>query len=303
MANVFVIGDLNIDLHCHVKKLPSRGEEVHSDSMSLSIGGNAANFAVTMGRLGVQPEFYSCTGNDALSGFLKRELESAGVRPVLKDVDKNNGFTIATVFRSGERRFISNKGASGMLNVKDLKPIIEKLGTGDIVYIGGFFHLHGLVKGFPGFLSACRKKGATTMFDFTFHEKGGFSLFKDFARYLDMVFLNEDELRRLGSANVRGSGRMSRLGVRDVIVKLGKRGSLFYTNGMLTRAPAVKAKAVDTTGAGDVFNAAFVYGFMNGMLPEQCLRLGNWVAGYKISRTGIEVPERDKFHAFLKKLE
>jgi sugar/nucleoside kinase (ribokinase family) len=302
MAKVFVVGDLNIDVLCQVRGLPSRGKEIHADSIDFSLGGNAANFAVTLGKLGVQPEFYSCIGNGHSSGFLREELEQAGVKSILREVQGNSGVTVSMVFRDGRRGFISNKGASGMLRVQDLKPILERIEPGDILYVGGFFHLPGIAKGLPGFLGSAKRKGATLMFDFTFDETHSSGRFRDFAKYLDMVFLNEDELNRLES-RVRGSsGKMSRLGVRDVIVKLGRRGSLFYTNGMITREPALKVRAIDTTGAGDVFNAAFVYGFMDGLLPEQCLKLGNWVAGWKVQRTGIEVPPRDRVHDFLKKL-
>jgi len=86
MGRVFVLGDLNVDMLCHVKAMPARGGEVHADSIRFSIGGNAANFAVALGRLGVRPEFYSCIGDDFSSDFLRRELKSSGVKPVLREV-------------------------------------------------------------------------------------------------------------------------------------------------------------------------------------------------------------------------
>jgi sugar/nucleoside kinase (ribokinase family) len=302
MGSVFVVGDLNVDMLCHVRRMPGRGEEVHADSIRLSVGGNAANFAVALGRLGVRPEFYSCVGDDFSTGFLRREFESAGVRPRLKTVPGGNGYTAAFVFRSGERRFVSNKGASGMLRVRHLEPLLKRIRPGDIVYSGGLFHLPGLAKGFAGFARAAKKKGATLMFDFTFDETGCSGCFSSFARELDMVFMNETELKRYGRDMKRSLERVSGLGVRDVIVKLGSRGSLFYTNGMVKREPARRVKAIDSTGVGDVFNAAFVYGFMSGLLPEQCLRLGNWVAAWKVARTGITVPPRDEASAFMRKL-
>ncbi len=304
MGSIFVVGDLNTDMLCHVRAMPARGEEVHADSMRFSVGGNAANFAVALGKLGVRPEFYSCIGDDFSSGFLRRELGSSGVRPVLRKVSGSNGYTVAFVFRGGNRRFVSNKGASGLLSVEDLKPVLEGIRPGDIVYTGGLFHLPGLARGFAGFARAAKKRGATLLFDFTSDETGCSGGFRDFARHLDMVFMNELELKRLGRGDIRKSlERVSGLGIRDVIVKLGSRGSLFYTNGMLRREPARKVKVVDTTGAGDVFNAAFVYGFMNGLLPEQCLKLGNWVAAWKVARTGIGVPPRERVSAFMRKLE
>jgi sugar/nucleoside kinase (ribokinase family) len=304
MGRVFVLGDLNVDVLCHVKKMPGREVEVHADSMDFSVGGNAANFAVVLGRLGVRPEFYSCVGDDFSSGFLRRVLESSGVRPVLREVPGSNGCTVAFVFSGGNRRFVSNKGASGLMKAQDLRPVLEGIRPGDIVYTGGLFHLPGLARGFAGFVRAARKKRATLMLDFSFDETGCSRDFEGFARHLDMVFMNESELRRFGRGDIKKSlGRVSGLGIRDVIVKLGSRGSLFYTNGMLDREPARRVKVVDTTGAGDVFNAAFVYGFMSGLLPKQCLRLGNWMAAWKVARTGISVPPRERISAFIGKLK
>ena len=304
MGRVFVLGDLNVDMLCHVKAMPAREEEVHADSMRFSIGGNAANFAMALGKLGVRPEFYSCIGDDFSSGFLRRELESSGVRPRLREVPGSNGYTVVFVFRNGRRCFVSNKGASGMLRAGDLDPILERIRPGDIVYTGGLFHLPELARGFAGFARAAKKRGATIMFDFTFDETGCSGGFRGFARHLGMVFMNESELKRLGGSDLKKSLReVSGLGIRDVIVKLGSKGSLFYTNGMLKREPARKVRVVDSTGAGDVFNAAFVYGFMSGLLPEQCLRLGNWVAAWKVDHTGITVPSRERVSAFVRKLK
>lgn len=232
-----------------------------------------------------------------------KELESAGVKHRLRQVPGSNGYTLAFVFPDGERRFVSNKGGSGMMEVSDLTPILKGIRPGDIVYAGGYFHLPGLSKGFAGFLKSAKNKGATLMFDFTFHEKGCTKYFRDFAGYMDMVFMNDDELKRLGKGTIKKTLEwMSGLGVRDIIVKQGKRGSVFYTNGMLIREPSEKVRAVDSTGAGDVFNAAFVYGFITGLLPEECLRLGNYAASWKVARSGIEVPPREKIHSFVKKM-
>ena len=303
MGNVFVVGGLNVDARCVVRRVPEKGEEEHSESVSFSIGGNAANFAVALGKLGAGPELYSCIGKDFSTGFLKASLEEAGVKARLREVEGQNGYTIALIFRDGNRSFISNKGACYALRAKDLGPLLDSIKPGDIVYTGGLFHLPGLAGGYERFLMDAKKRGATMMFDFTFDETGCSGCFRRLARHLDMVFMNERELIKHGGKDRKKALKIiSGLGVRDIIVKLGERGSMFYTNGMLRREPARKVKVLDTTGAGDVFNAGFVYGFMSGLLPEQCLKLGNWAAAWTITRTGIDVPPRDRVSAFMKRL-
>lgn len=303
MGNVFVVGEMNVDVRCAVRRLPGKGEEERAESVGFSIGGNAANFAVALAGLGARPELHSCIGNDFSTGFLKRSLSEAGVKARLKGAEGSNGYTLAFVFGDGNRSFVSNKGACYDMKTTDLEPLLERIKPGDIVYTGGLFHLPGLARGYGGFLRKAKKRGATLMFDFTFDDTGCSGCFRGFAKLLDMAFLNGRELERYGG---RGSDkalrRISGFGVRDIIVKLGEKGSMFYTNGMLKREPAARVKVMDTTGAGDVFNAGFVYGFMSGFLPEQCLRLGNWAAAWTITRTGIAVPPRDKVSAFMKRL-
>ncbi len=301
MGNVFVVGDLNVDMLLYVKGLPSNGEERYAERINFSIGGNAANFAVALGRIGARPEFYSCMGDDFSSPYLRRQLEDAGVSLILKEVPGANGYTTAFVLPNGERTMVSNKGASGELVVRDLEPLLEKIRPGDIVYVGGLFHLPKLTKGFGGFLKSARERGATTMFDFTFDCRGCSDSFRGFAEHLDMVFLNEGETKRLGKGDLKESlKRISGMGIKNIITKLGARGAVFFTNGMLKKQPGERINVVDSTGAGDVFNAGFVYGFMSGLNSDQCLRLGNMVGAWKVSHSGISVPPRDSVADFIK---
>jgi sugar/nucleoside kinase (ribokinase family) len=302
VAGVFVIGDLNIDIICSLKRMPKSEGEVHSDSIDLSIGGNAANFAVALARLGQRPEFYSCIGEDWVSGFLRSELESTGVKPRLRTYPGQSGISIAFVMGGGRRSYVSNKGVSEGLSVKDLEPILKRIRPGDLVYAGGLFHLPKLMKSFKGFASRARKKGAVLMFDFTFDDRGCSDCFPDLAKHLDMVFLNRDELNKFSRGSLEKSlKKISSLGVRDVVVKLGSKGSAFYTNGMLRTRPGHKVRAVNPVGAGDVFNAGFVYGYLSGLSSESSLELGNWIAAWKLVRKGIEVPDRKRLVDFLKK--
>lgn len=303
MGNVFVVGDLNVDVLLYMDGLPRRGEEMHANRINFSLGGNSANFAFALGKLGMKPKFYSAIGNDFSRDLLIKVLTDAGVDTRLKEFSGHNGYTIAMVEKGGERSFISNKGACLNLTAKDLDPVLEAVKPGDIVYSGGLFHLPELAKGFPSFLNKARKKGATTMLDLTFDSMGCSDCFPKLSKYLDMVFLNETEAKRFGKGSLDKSlGVLKRMGITDIIVKMGSKGSLFHARDFTMKQPASKVKAVDTTGAGDIFNAGFVYGFMSGLNPDQCLKLGNWVAGYKVAKSGLKVPPREDVIEFVRKL-
>jgi sugar/nucleoside kinase (ribokinase family) len=299
-SRVFVIGDLNVDMLLYLKGLPPIGEEKHAKNIEFSVGGNAANFATAMGKMGGIPEFYSCIGNDFSSGYLLKTLRKSGVNARLKEIPSYNGYTAAFVLPDGERTLVSNKGASGAMTVADLDEVLERISPGDIVYVGGLFHLPELSKGFADFLKRAKKRGSVNMLDFTFDSMGCSDCFEDLIPYLDLVFFNEDETKRLGKGDIeRSIERISEMGVRKIVTKLGRRGSMYFENGIMEKQPANRVEVKDSTGAGDVFNAGFVLGYMSGLKPVHCLRLGNIAGAYKVCRTGIMVPPKDDITEFI----
>jgi len=300
VARVFVVGDINIDILCNYREIPDIGEEAHLDSVNISIGGNAANFAVALGKLGERPELFAVIGNDFACDYLLDTLRGSGVKANLKRLDKTNGYSIVFVNQSGERFILSNKGASGEITVGDLEGVVEKTKDGDIVYVGGYFHLRKLHEGFPDFLRRIKRKKGLVFFDMCFDKHGTWmESLKGLLGYIDLVFMNEKELSMISGGDPEA---LPGLGIKQAVVKLGKKGSMYCSGNQIIREEAFKVRAVDTTGAGDVFNAGFVYGYAKGLTPERCLKLGNFVAGKKVQHHGIVVPKKEEVERFMRGL-
>jgi glucosamine-6-phosphate deaminase len=298
---LFAVGDLCVDVLQEIRSGPKFGEEHALRDLDFSIGGNAANFAVVSSRLGLDPLLISAIGRDFSTAFLGKELRSSGVRSSLISSAKENAYSSIEVSRTGERAIQSVKNCLNDITASRVgRALLPKLSEGDFVFFGGFFHLVNLRPGFKGLLEKIKRKRAVVCFDVCF-DTGGKWKIGGLLPYIDYLFLNEVELRhitRSGSKNVRAMSLMKK-GAGAVVLKQGRKGATLYEHGLDPFASsAVKVKVLDTTGAGDAFNAGYVYGLMRGWSHRNCLLAGNFVASRNIQGHGPVSPSSrsvDKF--------
>ncbi|MBI4209992.1 MAG: 6-phosphogluconolactonase [Candidatus Diapherotrites archaeon] len=280
------------------------GEEHAARDFRCAIGGNAANSAMALSGLGIDVSLVSAIGKDAFTPFLRRELSKGGVRQVLSRLDSPNGVSTIFVRAGGERAIISHKGCLLGLDSRMVsRSLLPRISRGDIVLFGGYFHLPGMRKGFTGLLKAIRRKGAIACLDACFDEYGTWKA-RHFARHIDYFFLNELELSRItrsGKNTRAGVERLLSWGAGNVILKRGRRGAEFHSASGHAYAKACNVRAINATGAGDFFNAGFLYGLLRGFSPENCLLCGNFVAGQKISRQDYFIPRKKTLADFLAK--
>jgi len=137
-------------------------------------------------------------------------------------------------------------------------------------------------------VSKLRKRGLTTSWDFGWNEpltndRG----LTDLIDALDFVFVNEHEARLYtGSTTLEQSIPEWRGRKAITIVKLGEAGAVWLAPDRDIHVDAPSVKVVDTTGAGDSFNAGFLVAWMNGKTPEQCLTAGNRVGAAATRQAG-----------------
>jgi ribokinase len=119
---------------------------------------------------------------------------------------------------------------------------------------------------------------------------------------VDVFFLNQIELQKFCKETSVKSAikKLQDMGLKGIVLKLGKKGSVYYSPTQTYREPAMKVKCRDSTGAGDVFNAGFVFGYLKKLNPSNCLKIGNFVAGEKIQHYGIVVPTQKEMNRFIK---
>ncbi len=307
MQRVFVLGDTNLDIICNIDKIPKEGQEFNIDSINFSIGGNGANFSVALGKLGINVYFFSVLGNDFSTEFLTGELWSSGVKPNLFRSDSTNGYSIVLVHKDGERRILSNKGATEKLNLGMFKDdMLKEILEGDVLFIPGFFHHRNLHKDLEGFLGILKERGVRVMFDLCFDKSNMWmGALQRYIQYIDVLFLNKTELHGLTKEKdiYRGIKKLHESGLERIVLKMGEEGSAYFSKDKSFRENALKVKCMDSLAAGDIFNAGWVYGFINGRDERTCLKLGNFVAGRKIQHHGIVIPSRKDVRDFIGKLK
>ena len=300
---LFAVGDLCVDVLQGMGEEARFGEEQSLRSLHFSIGGNAANFAVIASKLGMRPTLVSVVGSDFATGFLKKELSKAKVKNRLFKSSLPNSFSLIRVDKKGERAILSAKNCLSEITAKKVeKALLPKLSAGDIVFFGGFFHLLNLRKEFIQLLKKIRRKGATVCFDTCFDTTGKWSVHA-FLPFIDFLFVNELELKHISKGNST-SKRVQHLfnkGACFMVVKQGKAGATLFAQDVSMRFPAQKTKAVDTTGAGDAFNAGFVFGLMHNRPLDKCMIAGNFVAATKIRQHRLAAPSAKELAKRVKK--
>ena len=300
---VFAVGDLCIDV-LYSSKGRRVGEEHHLSSLDFSVGGNAANFAFLCARLGLHPKLYTIMGKDFGTPFLMHSLKSEKLDLYLAKSPLKNSYSLVWVNKRGERAIESIKNCLKDLTVEWVqKRLMKKVKPGDIVVFGGFFHLKNFRKGFGSLLKKLKGKGVTICFDTCFDTFGNWNV-QPYLPFIDFLFTNETELKRIsrgGSMHQRIVWLLGR-GADTIVVKKGVRGaSIFKGAKRLFSMPALKTKVVDTTGAGDAFNAGFVFGLVHGWSMQRCIFAGNVVAARKIRQHGLATPNKVELKRIVEK--
>ncbi|MCW2890664.1 MAG: carbohydrate kinase [Actinomycetia bacterium] len=277
--DLLVIGDCNPDVLVLGDDLtPAFGqEEKLVDSMSLVVGGSASITAVAAARLGLRVALVAAIGDDAAGHFMLAELARAGVDTEVMAVraELPTGMTVA-LSRGDDRAILTAAGAIGTLTPADVPA--DLLIRARHVHVSSYFLLErSLGPGLAALLAAARTGGASTSLDTNWDPAGtwGADFFPDVLAQTDLLLPNEAEALRIAGTTTLPEAIASLTKAGGAIaVKLGARGALYANGPQQYLATAPQIAAVDTTGAGDCFNAGLLAGLLNGFEPPDALALG-----------------------------
>jgi len=273
-ADLLVVGDLNIDFLGMIPFLPEADEEVVVDPLESYLGGSGANFSVIATRLGLKVSFYSAIGKDANGQALLTLVKENGVSTdhikLVKDLP--TGMVFGVIEPSGIRRLFCFRGANLNLFPDDISD--EEIAT------VRWLHLNG-----PEFnlavdlLNRGRKLKIPTSMD-----PGSILIeehnIDEILSLSDVLFLNEVEFQKLSEGNnyLKRADDLHQKGVNWVVVKHGSLGSVvFRENQQPIVQNAFEIQAVDSTGAGDAFNAGFLFGILRDIEISETLIFANAV--------------------------
>ncbi len=306
-ASIIVIGSLNMDFVFAVERLPLPGETILGRNFRMIPGGKGANQAFAAAKLASSETAVRMIGRigaDAFGRILKANLSAAGVdvAAVLETVSEATGVACIHVDDAGQNSITVAAGANTALLVADIdsqRPALEGAGS---VLLQLETPLETVAEG----LRQARRAGATSILD----PAPARALPKEILELIDIATPNESEAcllagmppSRLSAAEAAAIGRrILELGVRAVIVKIGDRGCVYCGQDGTIVSPAFPVSALDSTAAGDTFNAALAVALTEKASLEDALRFANAAAGISVTRAGAQTsaPARAEVESLL----
>lgn len=297
--SILVSGDANLDLLAKVERLPQAGEEVEALSLEKAVGGVGANVAVTVARLGGLCGYLACLGNDEAGAFVLRELRAQGVGVgwVRSDPFHPTGMVFVAVDDRGEKMMFAHRGANLLVDV-------SWLGRIDLSALA-IVHLSAPAPGFGCEIARlARDKGVRVSLDpGSILSQRGLAAVENILPWADLLLLNERECYRLSGKEILSEAcqYLASLGVGIIAIKRGEKGAALYTKGRLTYYAGFAVEVVDTTGAGDCFDGAFLYGWERGWDLETCALWANAAGALATTKPGAQagIPTYRELKLFL----
>lgn len=273
MYDVTVIGEIYLDhVFSGFADWPGPGEEIFTDQYAWELGGGAVTTACALSRLGRSVQLIGVVGEDQFSAIEAR-LGTFGVSTAnLTRTKERSGVTVS-ISTTKDRSFFTYRGANRQLS----ELLRSNTALLDIAALAKHVHLAMPLAAEDGatMLPVLKHNGATISIDVGHHVKwleDARSL--EIVRAMDYVMPNEKEAVIVAGTPQRYLELCSSLGVSRALVKLGSAGAIMLSAGVEYKAAPPDVVALDTTGAGDAFDAGFIDAVLSGLSPKQCIEHG-----------------------------
>ncbi len=261
---IVALGDLMLDIVLQTKS--AAAEASHGSARAVvSPGGSAANFAVWAARLGAEVGLIASMGADVLGRSLLHHLDQEGVRSGVTVTKETTGLTLALVDERGKRTVLAARGANSALDVDDLDHTL--LDRADLLHVTAFSFIEDSPRGAA--LTAMRyvkQRSRLLSLDPSAHgylQRIGPETFLAMVPEVDILFPNLDEGRVLTGEQQPQRVMRALLGRFPVVaLKMGAHGAMAGSGETVVHHPGFEVPAVDATGAGDAFAAAFVVSWL-----------------------------------------
>jgi sugar/nucleoside kinase (ribokinase family) len=273
--DILIAGEINPDLILSGDVVLEFGqsEQLVGDAR-LEPGSSSVIFACGAARLGLRVAFAGVCGDDLFGRFMLEAMRTRGVdvSRVRRAPDERTGISVI-LNRVHDRAILTFLGAMGALRAEAIPS--DLLRTARHLHVSSYFLQTGLQPGLPDLFARAQGMGLTTSLDTNWDPAEAWQGVSDVLGHTTVFLPNAAEACALAGTRDAGSAAASlatRAGI--VAVKLGAEGALGAQGGRLLSVPAIPVQPVDTVGAGDTFDAGFLYAFLQGWDLEKCLRLG-----------------------------
>jgi sugar/nucleoside kinase (ribokinase family) len=288
LFDVAVVGELNPDLILSGNVIPEFGQvEKLVDQGELMIGSSSAIFACGAARLGLRVAFLGKVGNDLFGEFMRHSLEQNGIDTSGIIFDENKSTGISVILSKGQdRAILTYPGTIPWLEVGEIDPALIRLSRH--LHVGSYFIQTALQPGLPRLFDQAHEWGLTTSLDTNYDPSGKWNGSLDpLLGKVDVFLPNARECMGIaGITELEPALEYLQKKVRYLAVKLGEDGALMCMDSKILRTQAIDVAMCDTVGAGDSFDAGFIYGYLAGWDPEQMLKFANICGGLSTRKAG-----------------
>ena len=302
---IVVVGSINTDLVAVTKRMPAVGETVTASDFQIHPGGKGANQAVAVARLGYPVRLIGRLGNDAFGVELRTHLQNAGVDIAgVSTSDGVSGVAVVVVSERGDNSILVSPGANAKVTPEDLDANISILRSAGMVLT----QLEIPLETVEYLAGICARENVPLVLD----PAPAKDLPPDMTKNIAWFTPNQTEAAfYLGDRHSESSppspAEMAEMflsnGYRGVVLKMGANGTyLGSQDGIGSLVPAFSVNAIDTTAAGDAFNAGFATALMLGNSPLDSATFAAAVAAISVTRIGAQpsMPSMAEAEEFMK---
>ncbi len=271
-------------------KLDEIRSKVAIEKSVMATGGSASNTINGIAKLGVPAGFFGKVGRDEIGTFFMNDTLANGVEPLLQYSSSPSGNCTVLVSADGERTLCTYLGAAAELTPED---ITESLFEGySIFHIEGYLvQNHELIRKAVRLAKEAGLLVSVDLASYNVVEANLLFLKEMISDYVDIVFANEEEARAFTGMEPK-EALIHIAGHCDIaVVKIGKEGSFVKSGDAVHTISPFLAKSIDTTGAGDLYAAGFLYGLALGLPLDVCGKTGSLVSSKVVEVLGAKMPQ------------
>ncbi len=280
-VEVVGLGQACVDFLGRIPWYPNMDGKVEISEFHIQCGGPASTALVTLSRLGIRCSFLGAIGDDEfgkkiLKGLKEESIDTSHLR--IRSGHTSQFAFIAIDMESGNRTIFWYRGSAPHLLPEEVD--LSCFSGAKILHVDGLM-LDAAIEA----ARQARSMGMKVVMDAgTFREKT-----PELIPLVDVLIASEEFARPLIENSITPESAieiLKKMGAKDVIITLGSRGSVGMEEGEFIYQKAYKVKAIDTTGAGDVYHGAYIYGILKGWGMRQCMNFASAVAAIKCKKIG-----------------
>lgn len=285
--DVVGFGALNVDKLYNVNKISCEDEESYITNFSISCGGSAANTIIGLSKLGIRTGFIGKVSNDSDGNLLLENLHKEGVDTEGIIISEGrSGNVLGFVDKNGQRALYVDPGVNDLIGHDEVK--LAYLKNSKVLHLTSFVGESINVQ--EDIINEIPEEIIVSLDPGRIYAERGINYLKDILNRTNIILINEEELKHLTGKKYKtckeGAEVLLEYGIDIIVIKRGDKGAYITDGNESHFIEPFNVKCIDTTGAGDAFNAGFLYGFLSNKNIEESGKIGNFAASCCIQEPG-----------------